>query len=65
VERAPGGHRAPITWAGNAISIGFHTAMGFRIVDGPGTDTILGITAFPNYDYPGEDRVVFIRDVEP
>ena len=58
-------HVKAITWAGNRVSIGFHGAMGFRIVDGPGTDTILGITAFPNYDYPGEDRVVFIRDVEP
>ena len=52
-----------ITWAGNRVSIGFHTAMGFRIVDGPGTETILGVSAFPNYDYPGEDRVVFIRDI--
>lgn len=52
-----------ITWAGNRVSIGFHTAMGFRIVDGPGTRTILGVTAFPDYDYPGEDRVVFSRDL--
>lgn len=52
-----------ITWAGNRVSIGFHTAMGFRIVDGPGTEMILGVRAFPNYDYPGEDRVVFTRDV--
>jgi ribosomal protein S18 acetylase RimI-like enzyme len=57
-------HVKAITWAGNRVSIGFHTAMGFRIVDGPGTQTILGVTAFPNYDYPGEDRVVFIRDLE-
>jgi ribosomal protein S18 acetylase RimI-like enzyme len=54
-----------ITWAGNRVSIEFHTAMGFRMVDGPGTHTILGVSAFPNYDYLGEDRVVFIRDVEP
>jgi len=54
-----------ITWAGNGGSIGFHTAMGFRIVDGPGTETILGVTAFPDYEYAGEDRVVFVRDLEP
>lgn len=52
-----------ITWAGNAVSIGFHTAMGFRITDGPGTETILGVTAFPAYEHAGEDRVVFIRDL--
>jgi ribosomal protein S18 acetylase RimI-like enzyme len=54
-----------ITWAGNAVSIGFHVAMGFRVVDGPGTETILGVTAFPDYDYAGEDRVVFSRDLAP
>ena len=50
-----------ITWAGNTVSIGFHRAMGFRLVDGPGTREILGVPAFADYDYPGEDRVVFER----
>ena len=54
-----------ITWAGNRVSIAYHTALGFRMDDGPGSTIILGVTAFPNYDYPGEDRVVFIRNVEP
>jgi ribosomal protein S18 acetylase RimI-like enzyme len=52
-----------ITWAGNTVSIGFHTAMGFRIEDGPGTRRIMGVTAYPDYEYPGEDRVVFVRAV--
>lgn len=52
-----------ITWAGNRASIGFHLAMGFRIVDGPGSREILGVTAFPDYEYPGEDRVIFSRDL--
>ena len=43
------------------MSIGFHRTMGFRILDGPGTTEILGVTAFPDYEYPGEDRVVFVR----
>ena len=54
-----------ITWAGNRVSIAFHTALGFRIVGGPGSETILGVTAFSNYDFPGEDRVIFIRNVAP
>jgi GNAT superfamily N-acetyltransferase len=50
-----------ITWAGNTVSIGFHLAMGFQIVADPGTRQIMGVTAFPDYEYPGEDRVVFVR----
>jgi ribosomal protein S18 acetylase RimI-like enzyme len=54
-----------ITWAGNTVSIGFHLAMGFQIVEGPGTRQIMGVTAFPDHGYPGEDRVVFVRGVRP
>ncbi len=54
-----------ITWAGNRHSIAFHRAMGFRIVDAPGTREIFGVTAFPDYEYPGEDRVLFTRHLEP
>jgi|SRR5450432_2591093 ribosomal protein S18 acetylase RimI-like enzyme len=50
-----------ITWTGNAVSIGFHRAMGFRNLDGPGTREIMGVPAFPDYEYSGEDRVVFVR----
>jgi GNAT superfamily N-acetyltransferase len=50
-----------ITWPGNRVSVGFHTAMGFEPVDGPGSQNIYGTTAFPDYDAPGEDRVVFVR----
>ena len=54
-----------ITWPGNHVSIAFHQALGFRIVDGPGSEKVLGVIAFPDYDYPGEDRVVFVRELEP
>jgi GNAT superfamily N-acetyltransferase len=50
-----------ITWPGNRVSVGFHLAMGFRPVDGPGTQNLYGTPAFPDYDAPGEDRVVFVR----
>ena len=50
-----------ITWPGNRVSVGFHLAMGFRPLDGPGSQNIYGTTAFPDYDGPGEDRVVFVR----
>jgi GNAT superfamily N-acetyltransferase len=52
-----------ITWPGNRVSVGFHLAMGFRPLDGPGSQNIYGTTAFPDYDGPGEDRVVFVREL--
>jgi ribosomal protein S18 acetylase RimI-like enzyme len=53
-----------ITWPGNRISIAFHRSLGFRIDDGPGTTPIYGTPAHPDHDGPGDDRVVFIRDLE-
>jgi GNAT superfamily N-acetyltransferase len=52
-----------ITWPGNRVSVGFHLAMGFRPLDGLGSQNIYGTTAFPDYDGPGEDRVVFVREL--
>jgi ribosomal protein S18 acetylase RimI-like enzyme len=53
-----------ITWPGNRASVKFHLAIGFRIVDGAGSQNLYGVTAFADYDYPGEDRVVFERSLE-
>lgn len=50
-----------ITWPGNRASVGFHLALGFEPVRGPGARNLYGTTAFPDYDYPGEDRVLFRR----
>jgi len=52
-----------ITWPGNRISVAFHLALGFRPVGGPGTQHLYGTAAYPDYDHPGEDRVVFVRDL--
>jgi GNAT superfamily N-acetyltransferase len=62
--RANGARRvSAVTWPGNQISVRFHTAMGFRPHDGPGTQRLYGTVAFPDYDGEGEDRVRFIRDL--
>ena len=53
-----------ITWPGNRASIEFHRALGFEPVAGPGSQSIYGTAAFADYDYPGEDRVVFRRQLE-
>lgn len=52
-----------VTWPGNRTSVAFHRAMGFRVDDGPGTQPIYGTPAHPDHDGPGEDRVVFLRDL--
>jgi ribosomal protein S18 acetylase RimI-like enzyme len=52
-----------ITWPGNRTSIAFHRAMGFRVDDGPATRSIYGTPAHPDHDGPGDDRVVFERDL--
>jgi ribosomal protein S18 acetylase RimI-like enzyme len=52
-----------VTWPGNRVSVGFHTALGFRIVGGPGSQNLYGSVAFPDYDYLGDDRVLFEIDL--
>jgi ribosomal protein S18 acetylase RimI-like enzyme len=53
-----------ITWAGNRVSIGFHTAIGFRVDDGPGTQRLFGTTAYPDYEGDGRDMVVFRKRLD-
>lgn len=53
-----------ITWAGNRVSIGFHTAIGFRVDDGPGTQRLYGTTAYPDYEGDGLDMVVFRKRLD-
>ena len=52
-----------ITWPGNRVSVAFHRSIGFRPVEGPGTQNLYGTPAFADYDGEGEDRVVFVRDL--
>jgi ribosomal protein S18 acetylase RimI-like enzyme len=62
--RAHGARRVTaVTWPGNRTSIAFHRAMGFRVDDGPGTQSIYGTPAHPDHDGPGDDRVVFLREL--
>ncbi len=53
-----------ITWAGNRVSIRFHTSIGFRVDDGPGTRWLYGTTAYPDYEGDERDMVVFLRRLE-
>ena len=62
--RSRGATRAvAITWPGNRGSVAFHTAVGFAVSDGPGTQRLYGTPAYPDYDYGTEERVVFSREL--
>lgn len=52
-----------VTWPGNRRSVDFHRAIGFAVVDGPGTQNLYGTPAFAEYDYGREDRVVLVRTI--
>ena len=63
--RAAGRHRVrAVTWPGNRVSVDFHRRIGFRTDDGPGTVSIYGVPAYPDYDGDGQDRVMFVLDLE-
>jgi predicted GNAT superfamily acetyltransferase len=46
----------------NKTSIAFHTALGFRIE--PGDAMTDGASYHPDYDGPGEHRVLFLKDLQ-
>lgn len=52
-----------ITWPGNRPSVAFHRAIGFRLDDGPGSQSIYGVPAFTDYDEDRDDKAVLVRDV--
>jgi GNAT superfamily N-acetyltransferase len=54
-----------LTWPGNRVSVAFHTAMGFRPDDGPGTQRLYGTPAYADFDGDGADRVRFSRELAP
>ena len=43
----------------NKGSVGFHTSMGFEVLEGDRTQD--GVSVHSDYDGDGEDRVVFAR----
>lgn len=47
----------------NQRSIAFHLAMGFAVK--PSESSINGLPYQPGYDGPGEDRVVFVKQLDP
>ena len=61
---ARGVHRVTaVTWPGNRASVAFHTRLGFRVDDGPGTQRLYGTPAYPSYDGGDDDRVVLSYEI--
>ncbi len=50
-----------ITSPVNTGSVGFHTSMGFEVLEGDRTRD--GVSIHSNYDGGGKDRVVFVREL--
>ena len=50
-----------LAWPGEPIAVAFFRALGFRPDDGPGSQNLYGTPAFPDYEWPGEDRIVFVH----
>ena len=47
------------------IALGFFAALGFEPQAGPGSSRLYGVPAFPDWDGPGEDRVLLVRSMTP
>ena len=50
-------------WPGDPIAVAFHRALGFEPESGPGTMRLYGTLAYPDYEYDGEDRILFRREI--
>lgn len=51
-----------VAWPGNRGAVAFHRAIGFEVRK-DGATPIYGTPAYPDYDAPGEDRVILERPV--
>jgi ribosomal protein S18 acetylase RimI-like enzyme len=52
-----------ITWPANHASIRFHTALGFEVQQGTGSQNLYGTPAQAGYDFDREDRAILVRSI--
>ncbi len=50
-----------VAWPDDRGAIDFFRAIGFRTIDGPGSQNLYGVPAWPDYEMPGEDRAILER----
>jgi ribosomal protein S18 acetylase RimI-like enzyme len=46
------------------IAVAFFRGIGYRPEDGPGTQRLWGVPAWPDHDGPGQDRAVFLHALD-
>jgi ribosomal protein S18 acetylase RimI-like enzyme len=52
-----------LVWPGDPIAVRFHRALGFEPRGGHGAMPLYGTLAWPDYEFRGEDRVIFTRRI--
>lgn len=52
-----------VAWPDDPVAIAFFRSRGFEPDIGPGTQRLYGVSAFPDYEGPGEDRAVLRREI--
>ena len=50
-----------VAWPDDPIALAFFRSVGFVHEAGPGSQPLYGVPAWPDYEGPGEDRVVLVR----
>jgi len=54
-----------VAWPDDPIAIAFFHSLGFEPEEGPGSQRLYGVPAWPDYELPGEDRAVLVRRLAP
>jgi len=52
-----------VAWPDEPLAIAFFRGLGFLPEEGPGTQRLYGVPAFPDYEAKGEDRAVLVRSL--
>ena len=52
-----------VAWPDDRPAVVFFRAVGFRAEDGPGSMNLYGIPAWPDHEFDGEDRAIFVREI--
>jgi ribosomal protein S18 acetylase RimI-like enzyme len=52
-----------VAWPDDRPAVLFFRAIGFRAEEGPGSMNLYGVPAWPDHEFDGEDRAIFIREI--
>ena len=52
-----------VAWPDEPLAIAFFRGVGFQPEDGPGTQRLYGVPAFPDWEAKGEDRALLVRSL--